>query len=213
MYFPLGALKAFLFSSNLFARDIVNRKKFKTAILEKNISLTPDCEIDMHSHIYSNTIINHSKIGKYTYIGRNSLIQNAEIGNFCSISHEVNIGLGCHPTNLFSTSPVFYKRKNTLNIEVVEKNMDFMEYKKIKIGHDVWLGTRVILMDGVTIGTGAVVAAGAVVTKDVPPYAIVGGVPAKILKFRFDENKRNNLLKSEWWNESPWDIVNMKNWK
>ncbi|WBL22048.1 CatB-related O-acetyltransferase [Zunongwangia sp. HRR-M8] len=212
LYFPMGAFRALLFSSNSHARDIVNRKQFPEAIIDKNVTITSDSEIGKNSHLLSGNIINHSKIGNYTYIGRNSMVQNAEIGNFCSISHEVNIGLGSHPIHLISTSPIFYKRVNTFNIQVVDKDLDFIEFKKIKIEHDVWLGARVTIMDGVIIGTGAIVATGAVVTKDVPPYAIVGGVPAKIIKFRFDENERNNLLKSEWWNESPWDIVNM-NWK
>ena len=75
----------------------------------------------------------------------------------------------------------------------------FEEYKEIYIGNDVWVGTRVLIMGGVTIGNGAVVAAGAVVTKDVPPYAIVGGVPARVIKYRFPEDVIQKLEASKWW--------------
>jgi acetyltransferase-like isoleucine patch superfamily enzyme len=127
------------------------------------------------------------------------LIQNTTIGKYCSIANDVIIGLGSHPLNLFSTSPLFYKRINPLKLKLVKENQDIKEYKPIHIGHDVWIGTRAIIMDGVRIGNGAVVASNSVVTKDVPAYAIVGGVPAKIIKYRFTDEIQLSLLKSNWW--------------
>jgi acetyltransferase-like isoleucine patch superfamily enzyme len=85
----------------------------------------------------------------------------------------------------------------------VNKNSDFQEYKPIEIGNDVWIGARVTVVDGVKIGTGSIIASGAVVTKDVPSYAIVAGVPAKVIRYRLPENDIVFLQQSEWWNLSP----------
>jgi acetyltransferase-like isoleucine patch superfamily enzyme len=173
------------------------------SLIDDGVCITQDTKLGDKSYILQGCIINHSKIGNYTYISRNALIQNTIIGNYCSISHEFISGLGAHPTGLFSTSPLFYRKQNTFNIEVVEENSDFEEYKPIEIGNDVWIGARVTIIDGVKIGTGSIVTAGAVVTKDVPPYAIVGGVPAKIIKYRLSEDRIAFLEQSEWWKLSP----------
>ena len=151
--------------------------------------------------IYDNTTIVNCKIGDYTYIGGSNKIQNTIIGKFCSIGPEVRIGLGIHPTNLNSTYPGFYTNSEYYR---VEKLYDFNgeEYKQVEIGNDVWIGARATILDGVKIGDGAIIATGAVVTKDVPPYAIVGGVPAKIIKYRFDENRIKELLAEQWWNNT-----------
>lgn len=151
--------------------------------------------------IYDNTTIVNSQVGDYTYIGGSNKIQYAIIGKFCSIGPEVRIGLGIHPTNLKSTYPGFYTRSEYYR---VEKLYDFNgeEYKQVEIGNDVWIGARATILDGVKIGDGAIVAAGAVVAKDVPPYAIVGGVPAKVIKYRFDENRIEELLAEQWWNNT-----------
>lgn len=198
---PLGLIKELCKLANKGARDLINKRKFSHAIIDSGCCFTDDSQIGNKSHLFANCIVNHSFIGDYTYIGRNSLIQNTKIGNYCSISHEVICGLGRHPLDLFSTSPVFYKRNNPLYLQVVDKDIDFEEYLPISIGHDVWIGAHAIIMDGVSIGNGAVIAAGAIVTKDVPPYAIVAGIPAKIIKYR---PMRDYIVKKgEWWNYAP----------
>ncbi len=196
---PLGLIKGFIKLANDNARDIENKKRFPKSIIDAGSSFTSDSTIGKHSHILTGAIINHSHIGNYTYCSRNVLIQNTSIGNYCSIAHDVVMGLGAHPLHLFSTSTLFYKTHNTLGVKFVNENLNFEEYKPIKVGNDVWIGTRVIIMDGVTIGDGAVIAAGAVVTKNVPPYAIVGGIPAKTIKHRFSMGKINRLINSKWW--------------
>ena len=110
-----------------------------------------------------------------------------------------------HPTNLVSTSPVFLSGRNYL-----KKNFSSVAYEDCPlttIGNDVWIGAHAQIKSGITIGTGSIVAAGAVVTKDVPPYAIVGGVPAKIIRYRFPEETVEKLLKSEWWKLSDKEIA------
>ena len=196
---PFGLLKGFFEMANDKARDIENKKRFPNAIIEQGSSFTPDVHLGVKSRVCSDCIINNSQIGAYSYINYKSLVQNATIGNYCSIAHNVSIGLGQHPTNLFSTSPIFYKIKNALEVKVLSVDYEFNENAPIHIGHDVWVGANAIIMDGVKIGNGAVIAAGAVVTKNVPAYAVVGGVPAKIIKYRFIEEKINKLEESEWW--------------
>lgn len=129
-----------------------------------------------------------------------SIIGN--VGRFCSIAAEVKNSLGIHPITepYVSTSPMFFSLRRQTGSTFAQKQL-FEELKDpIEIGHDCWIGQRAFIVGGVKIGTGAVVLAGAVVTKDVPPYAVVGGVPARIIKYRYDEDTIDFLLKSAWWN-------------
>lgn len=144
------------------------------------------------------TIVN-STIGRYSYTCYDDEIVNCEIGQFCSISDEVVIGGAEHPMNWVSTSPVFQNVKHSGPNKKFSE-FDFEGIKKTVIGNDVWIGRRAIIKAGVKVGDGAVVGSGSMVTKDIPPYAIAGGVPAKILKYRFDEETITELLQSEWWN-------------
>lgn len=200
---PWGLIKELCQLANQGARDLINKRTYSNAIIDNGCCFTGDTKIGVKSHILGGCLINHSIIGDYTYIGQNSRFQNTKIGNYCSVASDVICGLGNHPLDLFSTSPIFYRVNNTFKLKIVEKDLDFSEYKSINIGHDVWIGTRAIILDGVNIGNGAVIAAGALVTKDVPPYAIVAGVPSKVIKYR---NVKEYMY--EWWNLSPQDIWN-----
>ena len=130
--------------------------------------------------------------------GHSSLVY-ASVGKFCSIGPNSIIGLGHHTLNNLSTSPIFTERINGTGYCWTDKQ-NVYPYKKVVVGNDVWIGARVMVVGGVTIGNGAVIAAGAVVTKDVPPYAMVGGVPAKIIKYRFTDDIIRYLEKIQWWN-------------
>lgn len=133
--------------------------------------------------------VSHSDIGKYTYIAGYANINNCTIGSFCSIADGVRVGVGAHPLNLISTHPALYSIKTIFPYKLIDDSIidslpSHEESKRINIGNDVWIGTDSIILDGVNIGDGAVIAAGSVVTKDIPSFAVVGGVPARVIKYR-----------------------------
>lgn len=138
-----------------------------------------------------------TSLGKYNYVGRYTTITKSEIGDYCSIASFVLIGPGEHPLNEFSTSPT------ALTAAGIENNLT---KEPVVIENDVWIGAHSIILRGVTIGTGAVIAAGAVVTKDVPAYAIVAGVPARVVKSRLPEEKQVLLLETRWWEHDKEDL-------
>ena len=183
------------------------RYRIKNKNLSISLSLVTirNCSFGYHNRIYDNSILSNVSLGDYTYIGGDSRIMNTVIGKFCSIGPSVWIGgLPSHPLNLKSTFPGFYQKDSSYYGIEPEYEYNESEFKQVIIGNDVWIGARAMIMDGVTAGDGAVIAAGAIVTKDIPPYAIVGGVPAKIIKFRFPEDKIKEMLASEWWNDKKY---------
>jgi acetyltransferase-like isoleucine patch superfamily enzyme len=152
-----------------------------------------------HTNIVVPFYLKNVVLGQYSYIGKNSNITNTEIGKFCSIGPNFCCGLGIHPVNGISTSPMFYSTARQNGVSLVSKNK-MEESKRTIIGNDVFVGANVTVLDGITIGDGAVVGAGAVVTKNIPPYAIAVGVPAKVVKYRFKKEQIEELAKVEWWN-------------
>ena len=158
------------------------------------------------------------KIGRYSYIGENCVL-NAEIGNFCSIASNVKIIEGFHPIHRFSTSPVFYSVDGQcIKSFVTEKKVEDIKYikkdEKIAciIGNDVWIGENVLIKGGIKIGDGACIAMGSVVVKDIEPFSIVGGVPAREIKKRFSRDIIEKLLKIQWWNKDDTWLKSMENY-
>lgn len=151
-----------------------------------------------YNTFYDNISVKNASIGDFVYVGEMTKIENAEIGCYCSIGPHSKLGMGLHPYNYISTFPLFFSTRKQCQITFAKKDY-FVEHGKINVGNDVWIGSHVLIMDNVTIGDGAVIAAGAVVTKDVAPYEIVGGVPAKFLRKRFSDDKVELLLKFKWW--------------
>lgn len=146
-------------------------------------------KVSFFTYIRHNVTVRNSNIGAFCYVGENSGLNCVDMGNYCSIATGVRIGDMEHSVDYYSTSPCL---------------SDFGEANvRTKIGHDVWVGTQVCIKQGVNIGTGAVVGAQSFVNKDVPPYAIVVGTPAKILRYRFDEQLQKKLVKSRYWEYSP----------
>lgn len=148
-----------------------------------------------------------SMVGFASYIG-SGLLNFTKIGRFSSIGNNVKIISSTHPDFLVSTHPGFYKSVNKCFFPG-NCNFFFDEFLRVNddyhcvIGNDVWIGDNVILKGGVTIGDGAIVGMGSLVTKDVPPYAVVCGVPAKIIRYRFDDDTIKSLLTIKWWEFDP----------
>ena len=162
-----------------------------TAVLNSHIHKT--ARVGVSCNVYN------ISMGRYSYIGHDSQITDTKIGAFCSISDHVYIGGAEHPMDWVSTSPVFHIVKYNSGPAKRFARFELQSPKITEIGNDVWIGHNVTIKQGVTIGHGAVVGSNALVTKDVPPYAVVGGIPAKILKYRFDEETITLLLQSKWW--------------
>ncbi len=174
--------------------------------LQKNRKRKPqiaNSTLSEHTVVLSEARLTDTHIGRFSYVGKRSALNNVRMGNFCSLGPDVEIGYYLHPTDFVSTYPAFYSNKNIgcpVPFTTVKKFDDSVPQTIIE--NDVWIGAKAIVLGGITIGTGAIVAAGSVVVKDVPPYAIVGGNPAKLIKFRFTEPQIEALLKSKWW---EWD--------
>ncbi|RTY71269.1 MULTISPECIES: CatB-related O-acetyltransferase [unclassified Flavobacterium] len=177
----------------------------KKILLKINIFFKPKQIINLNENnnisFFKNVEFKSSKIDIYSYIANNSIIHNTEIGKFCSIGPNAVIGFGDHPTNMLSTSPVFYSSDCSFDL----KPLDNLYYgkKKVHIGNDVWIGANVFIKNGITIGDGAIIGAGAVILKNIPAYAIVVGVPGVVKSYRFSQSTIRNLLSIKWWDLSP----------
>jgi acetyltransferase-like isoleucine patch superfamily enzyme len=158
------------------------------------------------NYIGDYSYLSKTEIGDFSYVSTHTSISNCKIGKFCSIGPNVFIGTGTHPTGFISTHPAFYSTGKPFPC-FADKNY-VSEYSIVTIGNDVWIGANSILMDGIWVGDGAIVGCGAIVTKDVPPYAIVVGVPAKIIGYRFSEVEINKLQRIKWWDLPEQELKN-----
>jgi chloramphenicol O-acetyltransferase type B len=174
-------------------------QKAKTKVFSASWrSFAKNSEFMGNNVLYGDTIVSNSRIGRHTY-AVNARLGNCDVGSFCSIGPGTLIGgLGQHPTAMISTHPVFYSRLNQSGTSYSDADY-YDELVRTSIGNDVWIGANVLVLDGVTVGDGAIVAAGAVVANDVPDYAVVAGVPARIIKYRFTDEERKLLGEIKWW--------------
>jgi acetyltransferase-like isoleucine patch superfamily enzyme len=162
-------------------------------------SYIKNCQFGLYNTIHNNILVD-TKLGDFSYIAKNTEVYNAKIGKFSSIGPDCKIGLSIHPVKDFvSLHPAFYSTCRQFQKSFSDKKYFNDDIKETSIGNDVWIGANVLIAGGVKIGHGAIVGMGAVVVKDVPPYSIVGGVPAKIIRFRFNSDQIEQLLKIQWW--------------
>ncbi len=196
---------------NLLKKYIVILKMNSRKTKIKSIHFNIDTIFGKYCFIGKGTyILSNVKIGDFSYFNTDSgniyINSNVEIGKFCSISSGVIIGAGNHDYKSLTTHPILY---NDYYINLINKNNKglskkglFDNDKKTIIGNDVWIGLNANIKRGIKVGNGAVIGMGAIVTKDVPDYAIVVGVPAKIIGYRFKEEDINFLNKTKWWNSN-----------
>lgn len=149
------------------------------------------------SKVEAGSQIVNSTMDKYSYCGYDCTIVNCCIGAFCSIAGNVYIGGAMHPVEWVSTSPAFYSGRDSIKKKFAEHN--FKNSIKTYIENDVWIGEKVLIKQGVKIGNGAIIGMGSVVTKDVAPYSIVAGCPAKVIRMRFDKHIIEKLESFKWW--------------
>lgn len=167
--------------------------------LGENVTVGDDttiarCNIGNNVAINRRSYFNDSKFGDFSYSGSNTIINFSEIGKFCSLARNVDIGGFDHDYRKFTTMPMFRFSQLISGMAPEAGNLDLC-----KIGNDVWIAAGAQILHKVTIGDGAVIGAGAVVTRDIPPYAIAVGIPAKVIKYRFPKEIIEQLLVIKWW--------------
>lgn len=186
--------------------------KEKGVVFGKESVVTFDNVFEGNNYILGT--VKKCHIGYGTYVMSGCWFGNCKIGRFCSIAANVTmVSRHGHPVNSFvSTSPAFYAHKACIKTFVNENLYDTSCKSGIEgkydliVGNDVWIGNGAVLFDGITIGDGAIIGAAAVVTKDVPPYAVVAGNPARIIRYRFEDDVIQKLMEKKWWENSIEDI-------
>jgi phosphonate metabolism protein (transferase hexapeptide repeat family) len=180
--------------------DALSRPKIAETVIHETVRLR-EAEIGRRCEVLRNSIVEYASLGDYSYLGENCDIAGAVIGKFTAIANLVRIGAPNHPMDRpsqhrFTYVPEYYEASAT-------RDRDFFAARradKVTVGNDCWIGHAAILLPGVTVGDGAVIAAGAVVSRNVPPYTVVGGVPARMIRKRFPDSIAEKLQRIAWWN-------------
>lgn len=190
-------------SLKTYYRLLKCKKRFPQASYIRTDRIGQNVKIGNYVGIGEDVILDSNvEIGDYSYINKGAIVFAGTIGKFCSIAHYCQIGLPIHPIKYVSTNPNTYGNGNIFEFKSEWNDI----LKPPIIGNDVWIGSHAMIMQNVNIGDGAIIGAGAVVTKDVKPYTIVGGIPAKPIGKRFEEEKIEYLLNLKWWNLSIEEI-------
>lgn len=213
----LGSYQLENFSFSLYRWYL---RHFTSTIIGNRTKVGPSCILNGNNRFGDRTKFIGSSIGFASYISNNASIQNTKIGKFCSIGPFVRTIHGTHPTKKFvSTHPAFFSTANTVGFSFTDKQLFKESPDKIdpdepyttSIGNDVWIGASVNIIEGVQIGDGAIVASGALVNRDIPPYTIFGGVPARFIRKRFNDSEIEFLMELKWWDKpKEWMKQNVK---
>ena len=195
---------------DLYRKILVRKRCFfdygRRVLGKGNAYIGKNCSFEGKNVISNKASVENVHMGFGSYVGTGSNIHHATLGKYTCIGSNVNVIVGVHPTKQFvSIHPAFYSISRQAGFSFVKKQKfqeilyanekgDFLE-----IGNDVWIGSNVKLIGGIKIGDGAIVAAGAVVTQNVPAYSIVGGVPAKLIRYRFEKEQIEKLMNIKWW--------------
>ncbi len=188
-------------------KQIVHRSKVKKfCSFGLDTTIDSNAKFEGENRLGNGATFLNSSMGYGSYVSDHSFIKNTVIGRYTCIATDVITVAGNHPINMVSVHPAFYSKAQKLSYVNKDKFQEFSYIDRSKktsviIGNDVWIGTRVTILEGVRIGDGVVIAAGALVNKDIPPYAVVGGVPARVIKYRFAEDIIYKLLNIKWWDK------------
>lgn len=195
-----------------FTKCVLELKYFKKHLKIEYMAEVKGCKFGAYNTVYKYARLRNAELGDFSYVARDSQVYNTKIGKYTCVGPNVMMGMGAHPSSGFvSIHPLFYSTiGQSSGLVIVEKNL-FDEFPSTEIGNDVWIGNNVIIKYGVKIGDGAIIGAGAVVTKDVEPYSIVGGVPAKVIKYRYTPEQITFLNTFKWWNRDLEWIKSNKN--
>ena len=187
---------------------MVNMQYFFAKLIKKlRGSAIRNSVIHKDSKIEAGSAIIRTKFARHSFCGYDCFIVDADIGSFVSIGARVTIGGAAHPMHFVSTSPVFLSHRDSVRTKLARH--DYLPVLATHVESDVWIGDGAFIKAGVRIHVGAVIGMGAVVTRDVPPYAIVGGNPARVIRKRFSSKICENLLASQWWKRSDADLIKL----
>ena len=189
-----------LYARYLYRRYLKENEK-RHVVFAETSKINQGCSFEGNNYIAGE--LYDCQVGYGSYVHQNSVLTYVKVGRFCAIAEDVNIRLFQHPTDMVAVSPCFYRKEHTLHTFVKDNLFEDLQLNEegysVVVGNDVWIGRGVSIKSGITIGDGAIIGAGAVVTKDVDPYAIVGGVPAKLIRYRFAQDEIKALLHIKWW--------------
>ena len=203
-------------SSSLYRTFIYPFKKLSMECRTKSMLLpkayVKGTELEGRNYVGKRTVLKNCSLGFGSYVNNDGDLTDTDIGKYTSIGTGVCTVIGRHPlSQQVAMHPAFTSPEKTFGFSYTDKTVFDTTQERTRIGNDVWIGNRVLILGGVTIGDGAVIGAGSVVTKDIKPYSINAGVPARVLRYRFEKEEIEKLLALKWWDkDEKWIRENIR---